>query len=234
MSRTSDLYRLQSLDCDLTHNHNRLEEIEQILSDSAERTAAQAVLEKEEAALKDVRSAHSRAEHDVESQRSKLKHNETLLYGGGVTNPKELEDLQKENLSLRKHLSTLEDRLLEAMIELETHEESFEQAQANLELVEQRLENQHLDLTNEKKGLLDAVARLREDRGSMAGKIVPEDLSLYTKLQEEYGNRVISRLEDDSCGACGLQLARSALQEARNSNTISRCPQCGRILFAAG
>lgn len=234
MSRTSDLYRLQSLDCDLAKNRKRLEEIEQILSNSTERMTATAALEEADSALKEVRSSHSRAEHDVESQRSKLKHNETLLYGGGVTNPKELEDLQKENLSLRKHLSTLEDRLLEAMIELETHEERFGQAQETLDQVEQSLETQHLDLTNEKKGLLDAVARLSEDRTSMAGKIVPEDLSLYTKLQEEYGNRVISRLEDDSCGVCGLQLARSVLQEARNSNTISRCPQCGRILFAAG
>jgi len=234
MSRTSDLYRLQSIDKDLADKRTRLEEIERILADSSELTRATSDLEKAEARLNIVRSDHSKADHLLESQRAKLKNNEKLLYGGSVTNPKELEDLQKEAVSLRKHLETLEDRLLEVMIDLEGCEKAFATCEDTVQSIKNAMAQQHQALINEKKDLLDSADRLSDDRSGMAARILPDDLDLYSRLQEKFGNRVIARLEDQSCGACGLQLARSDLQEARNSNTISRCPQCGRILFAAG
>lgn len=234
MSRTSDLLRLQSLDQQLAQKHARLKEIERILSYSKELAAAKQRLSDAETRLKDARGVYSKAEHAVERQRLKLSNNEKMLYGGSVTNPKELEDLQKEAVSLRKYLSTLEDQMLEAMIALESVEDQHTQAQKTLQTVKKMVAEQQQDLTGEKKDLLDAVEHLRQDRSSMAANVLPDDLDLYTELQQDFGTQVIALLDEDSCGTCGLQLARSALQDARNGKTISRCPQCRRILFASG
>ena len=58
---------------------------------------------------------------------------EASLYGGHVQNPKELQDLQKDVASLKRHLETLEERELEAMEAAENAEKDFAAAEADLE-----------------------------------------------------------------------------------------------------
>ena len=62
------------------------------------------------------------AEHEAAQGEAaeKLARAETRLYGGGVRNPKELEDLQRDAAQLRRQLSQAEDSLLEALICAET------------------------------------------------------------------------------------------------------------------
>ena len=52
------------------------------------------------------------AEAEAEAQKIKIEHTEASLYGGSVHNPKELQDLQRDVASLKKHLTTLEERQL--------------------------------------------------------------------------------------------------------------------------
>ena len=98
MSRVSSLYRLQELDTEIDNNHARIEEINTILADNSELAALREALEGAEVALKEARTENSTANHAVLSQRDKIEGNDKKLYGGAVTNPKELEDLQLEYL----------------------------------------------------------------------------------------------------------------------------------------
>ena len=63
------------------------------------------------------------AEYAAQAQREKIEQTENSLYGGAVSNPKELQDLQMEAESLKRHLQTLEDRLLEVLLEQEELQE---------------------------------------------------------------------------------------------------------------
>ncbi len=55
----------------------------------------------------------------AEQRRSKIEADEKKLYGGRVTNPKELTSLQEEVAQDKRQLSTVEDQLLEVMEQLE-------------------------------------------------------------------------------------------------------------------
>ncbi|NIM06903.1 MAG: hypothetical protein GTN65_15080, partial [Armatimonadetes bacterium] len=110
------LYRLQEVDLELDRIKGRLDEIKAILSESQELDQARIELEESLAHLKEAEAESRSAERFVASQRSKIEETDSKLYGGSITSPKELEDLQLEAMSLRRHLGTLEDRLLEAMM----------------------------------------------------------------------------------------------------------------------
>src|SRR5690349_3211544 len=107
MSAALGLYRLQQVDSQIDQIQSRLKAIQQIIeNDVTLRTAN----EHFGAADNDFKTAErilKLRETDVERQRIKLEQTEASLYGGKVHNPKELQDLQRDVLSLKRHLETL-------------------------------------------------------------------------------------------------------------------------------
>lgn len=231
MSRTTNLYRLQELDLALDQAHGRLEEIEQILTDDERLKLALEKAEQAEVSLREARAANLNAEHAVESQRLKIKEVEKKLYSGAVTNPKELQDRQQEADSLKRHFATLEDRLLEQMIQLEEVERSYQQAEETLKGVEASRKELHGQLFTERDKLRREVERLEEEREAAVADISEKDLALYDDLRKRYSGRAVALVRDNNCSACGMELARSVPQAISSGSDLVRCPQCGRILY---
>jgi hypothetical protein len=231
MSRTSNLYRLQELDLALDQAQERLEEIDRILADDEQLKRARVKTDQAEATLRDARAANLSAEHAVETQRSKIKAVEKKLYSGVVTNPKELQDRQQEAESLKRHLATLEDRLLEQMIQLEEAERSHQQAEKALRTVEASKAEQHEQLFAEQERLRRDVEGLEGEREAAVSDISSKDLALYDNLRKRYSGRAVTLVRDNNCSACGMELARSVPQAVSSGSELVRCPQCGRILY---
>ena len=233
MSRAHSLFRLQEIDLVLDKNNARLDEIEAILKDSTELQRAKATLDQTDIHLKEVRSTLKGAEYAVESQRKKIEETEATLYGGTITNPKELQDLQMEAESLKRYLSTLEDRLLDVMVEMEQAELEQEAAHNVVKNLQQSLEVEHQELRNEQYNLQLENERLRDDREVAVVSVLQEDLELYEKLRQKPGGIVIAILEDDgNCSMCGLSISASRQQLIRSGTKIEQCKQCRRILYA--
>lgn len=232
MSRASGLYRLQQVDLAIDQATGRLTAIESELGESgrlesSQKASSTAELARQEASA----SAHS-AEAAVDDQRRRIDETDQKLYGGSIQNPKELQELQQESESLRRHLATLEDRLLEAMIRLEQATEQADERKAERELAEADRTGQVKSLRDERKTVGAELERLRVEREAAAASVAAEDLQLYTRLRTSLGGLAVVELRDDSCGACGLTLGSSAWQEVRSGASAVRCKQCGRILYA--
>lgn len=60
-------------------------------------------MEASQADLHNTRHDLKTAEAEAEAQKIKIEQTEASLYGGSVHNPKELQDLQREVASLKKH-----------------------------------------------------------------------------------------------------------------------------------
>lgn len=232
MSRVSNLFNLQEIDRSIAAARERISEINTQLEDDANVRKALSGVEEAEARLAQVRSEHSSADHAVQAQRTKIKQNEQALYGGSVTNPKELEDLQMEKESLQRYLATLEDRLLETMMDLDAAEEAFENADAELDLVKAQSAAQNSDLVAEKEALKKDIERLENEREAVLGNIPADDLSTYEKLKERFHGIVIAEVSSGNCSICGVDLARSKLQDVQSGSELIRCSQCNRILYA--
>jgi len=232
MSRVSSLFRLQELDLQISRSHERIAEIDVLLADDEEVTKARTDCESKEQQLAEARLANSKADHEVEAQRAKIENTQKALYGGSVTNPKELEDLQLESESLKRYLDTLEDRLLEKMVDLEEAELKHAQASQKLTELVARKSGENELMTADRLDLLSTIERTETEREAALSNISPEDLKTYEKFRRRFDGIALALLASGNCGVCGVDLARSKEQEIRGGNTLVYCDQCGRILYA--
>lgn len=232
MSRASSLYRLQALDLELDRTRSRLSEIETALSDDEALPRTRKELLEAEARLQALRSAARGAEHNVTAHQAKLEQAEAALYSGSIRNPKELQDLQHEVEALRRFKPTLEDRLLDAMVDLEEAElqcEALGQEAARLEAL---LATKRSSLLEERGRAMGDVERLQAEREAALASVPDADNRLYSQLRETRGGVAVALLQDDSCSACGLTQAHSLRQSIRMGPDLVCCKQCGRILYA--
>jgi uncharacterized protein len=233
MSQAFILYRLQQLDSQLDRIRMRLEEIRLALANDLTVRQAQEAAQKTGQALQAGKKELSHAEQAVKDQRIKIEQTEAALYGGKVRNPKELQDLQNETAALKRYLSVLEDRQIEAMINEE--ELSLQNQQAiDLTAQAQKTFDEHCQHLLEEQGRLEKdIPHLLEDRKAAASSITPEEQKLYDQLRTQRRGMAVTAVKDRACQACGTVLNAMLLDQLRTSPQISRCDHCGRILYLA-
>ena len=232
MSASFGLFRLQQIDSHITQIETRLARIQKTLEDNAElQSALGQVKSAEEDQLVSER-AQRKSEAEAQSQQIKIQQAESSLYGGAVRNPKELQDLQADIASLKKHLAMLEERELQDMLQTETAQTAVKKARDELSLVQARLENEHHDLFEEKEALTGELDRFQSERQAAVSTIAAELLKTYEQLRQQRRGVAVAEVSDNSCGACGTTLTAAIQQTARHAAELVRCPSCGRILYA--
>ncbi|HTX92420.1 MAG TPA: C4-type zinc ribbon domain-containing protein [Anaerolineales bacterium] len=233
MSQTLSLYRLQQIDTQIDRARTRLAAIKSVLENDDSMREATEKLQATEAASRSAESSLSQAEHDVQEQRIKIEQIEASLYGGSSHSPKELQDLQNDVAALKRHLSTLEDRQLDAMLACEQAESDHKSALVELDKVQARWSEQNRHLEQEQQSLQNDSDRLTKERGAIADGLSTTDLGLYDKLRQEHRGVAVAAINEKSCSACGSSLSAGQVQSARSSGQIGFCPSCGRILYGS-
>ena len=232
MSAALGLYRLQQVDSQIDHARTRLKAIQETLENDAELRSTTEHCTAAEKKLRDAERLLRQIEQEVEAQRIKIQQAESSLYGGLVRNPKELQDLQKDIVSLKKHLETLEEREFAAMETVETAEKELAAAQADLARVKASRGEQFRDLTEESTILNRDLERFSSERLAVVQNMPPQTLNTYEQLRKQRRGIAVTTLSDSSCSACGTTLTPSQQQSAHSTSQLFFCPSCGRILYA--
>lgn len=232
MSAALGLYRLQQVDSQMDAIRARLKTIRETLENDLELRAAKDAFSAAENLHKQASSALTQSEADVEKQSIKIEQTEASLYSGSVHNPKELQDLQMDVASLKKHLGTLEERELEAMIHAEETEKALQSANEKLMQVQANLKGQNIDLTNESDVLNKDLERLQSERNAVTGNLEQQVIRTYEQLRQQKRGVAVTTISDDSCEACGTTFTASQQQNARSNSQLYYCPTCGRIIYA--
>jgi predicted nucleic acid-binding Zn-ribbon protein len=232
MSRVSSLHRLQEIDLSIDRGQARMAEIEKLLGTSDTVRTARSSHDQAQLQFLTAQAAVKDAELAAGTHRVKLETAERALYGGGVHNPKELQGLQADVESLKRHMLALEDRLLEAMLALEDAEAKARRSAAQLSQAEAALITEQASLAGERSQLVARLATLETEREAALAGVAEKDLALYARLRDSMGGMALAILQDGSCSACGVGISASERQTVRNSAELFRCPQCGRILYA--
>jgi len=232
MSAALGLYRLQQVDSQIDHAQSRLKAIRQTMENDTELRAASEQTAAAEKQLQEAERLLKQTELEVEKQRLKLQQTEASLYGGLVHNPKELQDLQKDVASLRRHLETLEDRELEAMQVVENAEKNSQQAKAALEQISASRGDQFRELTNESEVLNKDLERFSSERSAVVKDLASQAIQTYEQLRKQRRGIAVTIVSDSACAACGTTLTASQQQSARSTSQLFYCPSCGRILYA--
>jgi len=232
MNRAQLLYRLQTIDLEISSKRRRLEEVEAGLKESEELRQARRTLQQAEDELNRWRTTLRDLELDTKSLAAKISGVEAILYSGRVTNPKELANLQNEISYLKRRKSELEDKQLEAMVEVEECEAEVGSKKANLARIHAEWNHAQAQLTEEQNELKERLTYLKKERTQLEKMIGAEDLALYGELCMRKDGQAVALLRGGICQACRVALPTSQVQQARLGNSLSFCSSCQRILYA--
>jgi predicted nucleic acid-binding Zn-ribbon protein len=232
MSQVTVLYHLQQLDTQIDHIKNELVEINRRLADDASVKGAQAALTQAQADLRSRQKKLKMAEDAVRMQQIKIQETETALYGGKIKIPKELQDLQKDIISLKKHLDILENAEIDEMLAVEAVQAELEKAELALQRATVESMEKNAGLNGQKITLDREMIRLSNEKQAVASSLNNDDLELYERLRKSKRGIAVSALASGSCSACGAMLTPADRQSARSPNQVYFCPSCGRIIYA--
>jgi uncharacterized protein len=232
MSAALGLLRLQQVDSRIDHLEAELGQITSQLENNALAAAARQTLASAQDEQNQAEAGRLRAEREASALRSKLQQAEASLYGGTVRNPKELQDLQADVASLRKHLGTLDADEIVWMERLEAADLGCRSASATLNEVLLELEAEHAQLRQRQMDLLRNRESLMSEREATANAVKKPWRETYDGLRRTRRGVAVAAVEDGACAACGTALTAALRQSVRHAVDLNFCPSCGRILYA--
>jgi hypothetical protein len=229
-----DLLELQKVDSRidrLDHRLRNLPEAAELEQLEGRRSDLAGSIAEARAVVDEHAKRQTRLETEIDAIATKIKQEDMRLYGGTVTNPRELSSLQAEIEALRRRQSTLEDEDLEVL-------EARESAEKGLRGLEE--EAAGLDASiRETTGRRDvAVAEIDRDLGAARAeretwvpKFEADLLGLYERLRGQMlGGVAAAALVDGTCQGCHMRLPSQEYERVRDSTGLVRCDECGRIL----
>lgn len=184
----------------------------------------------------DLTRAQRKADADVEQVKERRRRDQQRLDSGQVSNPKDLERLQHELVSLDRRIGNLEDDELEVMEELEAAQAEVVSLRSQIKDIDTRIaELTHSRDTHLAAVRADGVDVQRQREAAVAG--MPEDLlALYDRLREQKGGVGAALLRARRCEGCSLELNSGDLGVIARTprEEVVRCEECSRILVRTG
>lgn len=231
MSRAANLYKLQQLDSELDQCLHRLSEIVKLLADDRVVQAAQAQLSSAQAVSHDARLAKQRADDEFSLTTAKRKNAEERLYNGSVKNPKELQELQDLSASLKKLITSLEERQLEMLVLLEAAEKAEQEKMRVLQSARNEKATLASQLAAEQGNLREKGLALKKKRAIIEATLSLEDRQRYAELRKTKRGLAVAAVSDAACAGCGVGMSNARVNQARASAELVFCSNCGRILY---
>jgi predicted nucleic acid-binding Zn-ribbon protein len=229
MPVTKQLYELQELDTEIEHAHQTLEIKNGQVGKREELDAVQNKLAADKQSLEELKHKRREAEAELDDTTSKISAVEKQLYGGKITNPKELANLQHEMNTLKGLGDEQETRALEAIESVEEAEKALAAATDNLHRLEGEWQQQQKQLKSDIESLHKTLDELTEKRKLLVSQIDAPAVDLYEKVRRQK-KQAVAKVEQGICRACRISISASVLQKARGGQPVL-CGTCGRILF---
>jgi len=229
MTITKQLYQLQELDINIEQTEQTLSLKTGQLGKREELDNVRTRLSSERQHLEELKHQHHDAEWEVDDLLSKIAAAEKQLYGGRITNPKELSSLQHEVNTMKSRSDQLENKALEIIDQVEMAEKIVASASNEYQKLEDEWHQQQRQLTEDIELLKTSLADLKQKRQQLAEQIESPAVELYEKIRQQK-KQAVAKVEQGICRACRISLSVNVLQKARSGQPV-QCGTCGRILF---
>ncbi len=234
MSEFEIIYRVQLLDTslhELEEKENNLPLKIEVEEGEKKLQALLSRLEEERKDLESVKGRQRKLEGEIEALSAKIAAEEAKLYGGKITNPKELRGIQAEVQALKKKKDGEETRLLEEMERAEELESRIQEGEGEIEALQGELEDKRSRLGEELNRIEGEKVKARQEKGELEKEVPPELLELYRELlASKQGLAVVKVSEEGACQGCRMALPAQEYDRFLRSDGLFRCPNCRRIL----
>ena len=225
------LYELQTLDVEIARANAGLAALDGALVHRRQYTAAKKAFEAADKAATDAEIELKDSELKLKSLDEKRGSTEKKLYGGSVSNPKELSSLEKEIEHLKSQQGQLDGRVLELYEQVETLRGNATSAKAALDDKEKQARAALAKEAADKKRFEAEIAELQPKRDEMAASVTDKHLlSRYDAIRKKTGSTGIAKIIDHQCEGCHVHVTNFTVRNIFDDKGIEYCENCGRIL----
>lgn len=167
---------------------------------------------------------HRRKDIDFKGQDVKEK-----LYGGKISDLKQLGVLLKEQEKFQQEINHVDGEIIELMETLEVKEEEVEGLKKEENKMGGIIKKVLRDRKEKKVTGEKIIHQLTAERETLLKKISAKNLSLYNNIKERKKNPV-AVIEADICKGCHMDVPVMTITQLRTEEIVT-CSNCGRILY---
>ena len=229
MSSAKKLYELQLIDSEIQSARETLAQLNLKISENETVLMAKAELDAARKHLGEINQKRRDLEWAVEDLQKSTAKLDDKLYGGKVTNPKELMSLEQEKEGFKDKLGQQEDELLNLMNEEEETQKKIKVQAEQVKKLEVVWQQEKEVLAQERDELATHLVELEQKRQTLASSIDSREHSLYEGIRLKKKQAVV-KVEQGRCQGCRITLPVNEWQRAK-SGAIVQCGSCGKILY---
>lgn len=219
----------------LEHRRKTLPELDEIGQAEQDMQVKRDALVSSQTSFSDLDRDATRLETEIDQVRLREQRDRALMDSGELATPKQIENVQHELETLARRHGVLEDELLEVMERREALETDVAHAREDVTAAENGLEEAR-GRRDEAVSELDGIeAKRKAERETLVGALPADLLAVYNRIREQKGVGA-GQLQNNRCGACRLELDRSALAGLKEAagDDVLRCEECGAVLVRPG
>ncbi|WP_407555817.1 C4-type zinc ribbon domain-containing protein [Streptomyces sp. Pv4-95] len=229
------LLEVQALDVrlsQLAHKRKNLPELAELQALEADLVQQRDLLVAAQTEESDTAREQTKAEQDVDQVRQRAARDQKRLDSGAVTSPKDLENLQRELVSLAKRQGDLEDVVLEVMERREAAQERAAELTGRVESIQAKADDAGARRDAAYTEIDAERGTVTKERELTVADIPADLLKLYDKIRAKEGGVGAARLFQRRCEGCRLELNITEVNDVRAApaDEVLRCENCHRIL----
>lgn len=233
MTIAKSLLSLQTTDQALALRRRDYREVKQELSSEGGLPELRENCEKVKVRELESKVETARLESEFAMLKEKVTELETRLYGGAITNVRELTAIETEHSTARRSLAQVEESIAPAEVAAEHARQQFEGLTKELTEKEDLWKSRNIELRQELYKVGTEYNSMLEKRNAEASGIPEDDLARYTRLFKSNRGVAVVRVDRGVCQGCAVRLPVGELTRLRNADGPIPC-SCGRALITEG
>jgi hypothetical protein len=164
----------------------------------------------------------------------KIKSVHQRLFGGNVSNPKELQALEKDEQMLNEHKGKLDERILTLMELTEKQQAALEKMRAEIAQVTERAQKLEAAYKQQILSLAKEMKQWETAKQEAEHRLSSPLLKRYESVAKEVGHLALVSVKRNACGGCRSIVAEWSLKRLQDEAELIRCENCGRLLYLEG
>jgi predicted nucleic acid-binding Zn-ribbon protein len=139
--------------------------------------------------------------------------------------------MQKEIEFAQAGVKSLEEQILERMLEADDLAADVKRAEAALNTEQKAVDDERRTWTREVETIKHDLEQLTGERTGVTGKIGPQVFTLFEKVANRRNGVAMAEARDGICTVCHVRLRPQVFNEVRRNAEIIQCDSCNRILY---
>jgi len=173
-----------------------------------------------------------RKELDLAEKSNKINKHQEDLYGGKISDIKELKQIQKVIANYKEEKDSIEEVVLDLMEEMEDLDKSIGNLDKDLKGKEKEFKKCKEEIDSARLVIEKNMNSLNIKRGEILSKITGNRLlKEYELLRKEKGGKAIVEVGGPICPGCYLDLPSDVIYQLKKNRKAIICPNCSRILI---